>query len=104
MECFNECEGAQRRESEGGKRMEMMEWGGTDVEISVDRRWARVHTSAERLEAFPGLHPAARQSFINLKDSPIAYNHRVAHDQVRIWKDFCPVYVGAPWPYAEYWC
>ena len=59
MECFNECEGAQRRESEGGKRMEMMEWGGTDVEISVDRRWARVHTSAERLEAFPGPAPCS---------------------------------------------
>jgi len=94
MAVLNECEGAQRRERvRFGKRMEMMEWDGTNVEISVEPKYGQGCTpqgSAESLEAFPGLHPAGRQSFINLKDSPIAYTHRVAHDQARICEGFVP--------------
>jgi hypothetical protein len=85
---FNECEGAQRRESEVGTGWE--EWWNEVWSSLSNRRWARVHSTLQ-LKAWRRSQACTLQDaiqLINLKDSPIAYTHRVAHDQARICKGF----------------
>ena len=53
-----------------------MGWDAFSRSLSTEPKLGKGGAAAERLEAFPGPHLAARQLLINLKDSPIAYTYR----------------------------